>query len=1038
MLAFLLWLAFQNPQHKLLLHQVWDVDEGLPQGSVQAIYRDNAGYLWVGTQDGLTRFDGQDFVTFGEELPCADIRAIYGDEEQTLWVGTDSCGLYRMRRGIAKRENLAARQIWDICKGRDALWVAASTDGLFRRGGGQWHDVSFPTRDGKNYAANAVWVSDDSGVWVGTNHGISMLTPGPAVPQVLEDAYVEKFTGNNREIWVATNGQGLWRYSEERWQQYEVLSNTPPKLSRLALDREGSLWAGSYDRGLYFQDGHQFRKFNIDLGLSNDTILSLLVDREGSVWIGTGTGGLNRLSQGRMKLLGHKAGLPYPNTWSVYRRKDGSVLVGGDKGSLAHFEEGFSELPQALTAPLRDLETAVLTMLEDDTDLLWLGTRTGLFCWDGKELRQYLHDQIIRAVASDGRQVYAGLAGSGLAVGGKDGFVLEPTYQKIGHPQVHTLMYEPDGTLWVGSQRGLVALKGNAWERFQTKDGLQDEFVLSLLRDSNGHLLVGTLSNLYVKRGKHFSKVKGEATHKNILALAEDHTGRLWVSTPDALLSALVPELTMASLNQLPPTWTPYTFDAFSFPLESNGGVGNPVATDPDGRLWFVTNKGALIINPRYSEIDTQPPPVLMEWIEVDGRPIEDGAILEPGFKRMEIKFNAPVLKAGTSVSFAYRLEGFDEEWVPTRERHARFTTLSKGTYKFRVKARSSEGFWSLGEATTTFQVRPWSWQTWPAYLVYLLLLVLIVHLWINIRLRSARKRRLELESLVRERTEDLAQTNEELVATQAELVKTARLAGKAEVATHVMHNVGNALNTVNTTAALMEERLVENKPMAALTRIAELLANPEHPVTQGLRETKQGQQFIEYLNRVHNIFRGQMETMGRDASALYEHLQQIRAQVQEQNKHAGSTTVLENIDLNREIAQFTENLREDLERAEIELVLDLGDLGQVKLDREALHAILGHVVTNAREAMMPDPGVLTVSTRAEEGVVHLTITDSGHGMAPEFLEHASRQGYSTKEGHSGLGLHHCANMLREMNGELSLHSEGKGTAVHIRFHSTS
>ncbi len=745
----------------------WDTRDGLPNDSVDALAQTRDGYLWVGTVEGLGRFDGQGFTRFDSSTPgtlrANYVRALLVDRDGSLWIGTHGGGVTRRRDG------------------RFQTWTSA--DGLS-------HDVV------------RVLVEDrDGGVWVGTGAGVTLVREGPVrrlgrAEGLGGDVVLALAQQSDGVLWVG-HRNGLDRVKDGRVTAFGPRQGLPPGgISALRVDAAGTLWAGSSSGSLVRLEGDRFapvpgwrvpkaaavyaiaedRQRNLwvgtfggglvrwrggsaevlgaDDGLGSDTAMSVFEDREGSLWVGTGTG-LRRLRSGRVTPYSAREGLVPDYIWGIFEDRQGQIHFGTTDGLWTRRgDKFFSSVPgERLTSAW------VYSIAETRDGSLWIGTVSGLGRFRGGRVsrfgrREGLRGDEIRALlaASDGG-LWIGTYGGGLHR--SDGSRVVPL---TGSPELErgliVCLYEdPSGALWIGTDGdGLVRRdpKGTI-VRYTAADGLGSDRIRALHRDARGRLWVATsgggLSRLEDGRWSTWSASQGlPAT--TFHAILEDDGGHLWLSSNRGIVRVSVAELDEVARGTRP------RLEALLLGIsdgmlssECNGNFQPAALRARDGRLWFPTSKGAVTVEPGTLVVDRLPPPVVIDSLLADREalPVRDGVRVPPGTAHLEIGYAGLRLASTSPPRFRYRMVGYDAEWVEAGSRRtASYGRLSPGTHTFRVVAASEDGSWHGDGASLSLTVEPRLRETvWFRGLLVLGLAVGLVGLD---RLRVARMRRHEAE----------------------------------------------------------------------------------------------------------------------------------------------------------------------------------------------------------------------------------------------------------------------------------------------------
>jgi diguanylate cyclase (GGDEF)-like protein len=763
------------------LRDTWQTEQGLPQNSVGAIQRTRDGYLWVGTEEGLARFDGAHFTVFDRrntpELTSGNVNVLFEDRSGTLWVGT-SRGLTRYARGKFERVGSGDLRIASIHQSSDgAIWIGTLGDGLYQltAGGSSLQPVvgKFPgkrVRAVTSDSAGTLWLATEAGLvarrgselrlfnksdgllddnlfalvsdrdgtlWIGSEAGVQSLRNGRfttlATPA---EVSLERVRAMGRDramnLWIGTQGHGLARLRPDG--HIEALSAaqgiSSDVVNALAEDVEDNLWIGTSGGGLIRLRDGKVATFSTSEGLPADLVFSIFEDRDRAMWFGTRGGGVSRLKDGRMSVWATKEGMTSDDVISVAQTSDGTMWFGTYGGGLVRLRD------DKITGTLRQRDglssDIVYALLAGRDGSLWIGT-------GGAGLNRLHNGKVTRFDEANG---------------------LRGTF-------VQTLLEDSNGALWIGTNEGLARLQNGALTSWTTADGLPDKSVIALAMDGDA-LWIGTPGGGMARfKAGHFDTVTmRDGLHDDMVAaILDDGRGRFWCSSNHGLFSMARSDLNaVADGRQDRLTSAVYGAADGMRSAECYGGSYPSSWRGRDGRLWFATIRGAVAVDAAHLVASRFHPPVVIESITADGRDIGASGELAAGTKRIEIAYSGLSLRDPARLTFRYVLEGFDPQWIDGGTRRvAYFTNVPHGRYRFHVTARDGDGVSSTNEAVRTFEVLPHLWETWWFRLLMglaLLSLILAAH---RLRVWRLQARQRELERVVELRTHELNEANREL-----------------------------------------------------------------------------------------------------------------------------------------------------------------------------------------------------------------------------------------------------------------------------------
>jgi ligand-binding sensor domain-containing protein/signal transduction histidine kinase len=747
-------------------NQVWLTENGLPQNTVQTIKQTRDGYLWIGTQEGLVRFNGTAFVVFDKEntsqLKSNDIRALLEDRQGDLWIST-SYGLVRLHAGtfssFTTAEGLPDNNIGPLAEGSDGtIWIATAA-GMARFSNNAIG--TFPGISGDNIQT---LLTDSGGtLWIGTSNGVVSLKNGNVIDSKPSrelagqsvSAAVQDQTGR---LWFGTN-TGLVAFDGDRVTSYTTRNGLPDDhVNYLGADREGCIWIGT-SGGLARLRLDAQPSLTVAEGLSSNLILAVFEDREGSLWIGTESGGLNQLRDKKFTTFTTKQGLTSDLVKTIYQDKSGGIWIGTNGGGLNLLKDGkFSSYTtkDGLTS------NVILSLFGDDKGTLWIGTPDGLSQFkDGRfqtlTVAEGLSSDLVRSIYVDrSGSVWAGTRSGLNRI--KDGtFTIYTSKDGLANDFIGAIFEDSTSNLWVGTRSGLSEFKEGKFSNFTTKDGLSSDVITSLHEDHERNIWIGTngggLNRL--RNGRFVSYTTRNGLPDDVIfRILEDDQRNLWLSSPKGIF-----RVSLTDLNNFADGKTqflsPVSYGTSDGMLtrECSGG-GYPAAwRDNSGRLWFSTIKGIAMIDPARIQSNREPPPVAIEQVRSDDKPIAmgDGIQFAPGTTRLDFYFAALSFVAADKIKFKYKLEGFDPDWIDGGTRRAAFyTNLRPGVYSFRVIASNNDGVWNQQGAVFQFYLRPHFYQTYWFYAVLLLALALLV--WQVYQFR-VRRMRAQFDAVLAERT---------------------------------------------------------------------------------------------------------------------------------------------------------------------------------------------------------------------------------------------------------------------------------------------
>ena len=765
-------------------HTSWKIREGFAKGAITSIAQTADGYLWLGTEFGLLRFDGVRTVPWapprGQALPSNWIRDVLAARDGTLWISTLK-GVASWKDGrLNVYAKLADQSPWRLLEDREGVvWIGTFGAPSGRLCAIREGEAECYGDDGR-FGAGVTRVYEDSKgqLWVGVRSGLWRWRPAPPSFYPLSDE-PNGVDGVSEDedgaLLVGVRGE-IRRLVDGRTTPYPLLKRPEPFQTRQILrDRDGGLWIGTKDRGLVHVHQGSTDMFTRADGLSANYVIAVFEDRESDIWVAT-VDGLDRFHDLAVPTYSVRQGLSSEMVGAVLAAADGSVWIGSrtgltvwrsgqlttprieagkhgkpdllNLGSLhqdAHgrtwvstFVGGLGSLENDRFALIRGIPGGNVWGIADDAaGNLWIANHElGLFRLSAqREVEQFPWADLGRkdpatSLAADprGGGVWMGFASGGLA------YAAEGRVRKwygaadgLGEGRVSDLRFDPDGTLWAATEGGLSRLKGSRIATLTTRNGLPCDAVHWSIEDEDRAFWLNTACGL----------VRVARSEVDAAADAAEPGGR----TGSALRTTV--------------------FD-LSDGVRARGLAGNykpQVARSRDGRIWFPSGDGVSVIDPRHLHVNALPPPVHVEQVTADHKAYDAGPAggrlrLPPSVRDVQIDYTALSLVAPEKIRFRYMLEGWDREWQDAgNRREAIYANLPPRDYRFRVLASNNSGVWNETGAALDFAVDPAYYQTaWFRVAVAALFLGATAALY-RMRVRQVAQRvRLRMEGRLEER----------------------------------------------------------------------------------------------------------------------------------------------------------------------------------------------------------------------------------------------------------------------------------------------
>jgi ligand-binding sensor domain-containing protein/signal transduction histidine kinase len=774
-----------------LTFRSWEREQGLPQNIVHALAQTRDGYLWLGSDDGVVRFDGVRFVSFGlrEGLRSGPVRRLFEDSHGALWIGTVGSGLTRWQDGqfatYTQREGLPADTVTALGEDSEGrLWVG--TEG----GLAVWENGRLATPGAAApFKGKTISILDKNphGVlWLGVaGAGLFRLVEGrfvamtdPSVDALLQDPHclLEDKAGR---IWVGAGDDFVLCREANQWRRYRIPRHLArPYVSALAEEPDGTVWAGSVSEGLFRFKGGKLAAINASSGLLDNWVECLLVDREGNLWVGTGTG-LQRLRRSNLLVFARNEGLGYGPVQGLAEITPGTIWAGKPSAGLYRSEGGSFRPLTGPSLPQRYPEVIALLLARDGS--CWVSGTEGLWRFPnpkdapGEARLAGLAGLNVIALAED----RDGTLWAGTREGRVSRFRQGSWAALTNYPQpITAILQDPEGAMWIGTAGGgLYRHKEQVLAHLEKGGGLLSDWIRTLHLGAQGTLWIGTAGGGLSRwrNGQVATFTTREGLPDNTISqVLEDGAGRLWLGSNRGIACVSKQELEELATGKLAMIYPQVYGRPEGMPSEEcTGGVYPAGLKTSSGQLCFSTLKGIVVVDPRLHRTDAPAPAVVLEETTIDGvvagarrgptaartgeSPNHDSSLAEsetritPGKHRLEFRYTGMNFSAPERVRFRYRLEPLEVDWVEAGARRTAFYSyVPPGNYRFRVIACNSGGTWNEAGASLLLVVLPHFWQAW--WFIGLVALGLLASVGGTVRLVERRKHQRRLKRLEQER----------------------------------------------------------------------------------------------------------------------------------------------------------------------------------------------------------------------------------------------------------------------------------------------
>jgi signal transduction histidine kinase/ligand-binding sensor domain-containing protein/DNA-binding response OmpR family regulator len=1037
------------------------IEDGLSQSIVHCIYQDRQGFMWFGTQDGLNRFDGYQFVIFRHDPASAHslssnwVNDIQGYDDRIV-VATFGGGLniyepldatFRSYRNDPSDSlSLPHDDVKKLYRDRrGVLWVA--TGGGLRQANlsqGMFRFPDFPASASplRNIPIQTVYEPSNGELWVGTqNAGLFVIFADRKncrqytveSGQLASNQITDILEDSRGRIWVATR-QGLYRYESDSDRFILQAGHmATERIQTLFQDHENILWIGTEGDGLTIaKEGPQgltFRKMVNDPGnsmsLGENRVWRFFEDQSDVLWVGTG-GGLSILDRKPPKFISYRhenfnpGSLSNDHVWSILEDSDGELWVGTNNGlnRLDRMSGRFAHFFNNPHDPNTLSDNRIWALAEGSDGSLWCGTPgNGLNRFDRRtfRVRHYRHDarnpaslshDAVKAIvpASPGR-FWIGTRGGGVNYfdsesGTFERFVHYPAdTASLSHNDVYCVYVDRSGTLWVGTAGGgLNRLNSDrrTFTRYRHQPdnpaSISSDRILAIREDSRSDLWIATnegLNRMDPRTGifQRYYSVNGLANNV-VYGILVDSTGNLWLSTNDG-----------ASKLIFTPDGIKFRNYDRSDGLQSNEFNGGAYFQSPSGEMFFGGVSGFTSFFPEKVVDNPYQPPIVLTGFKIFDRvqplgcidPVE-GLRLSHRENFFSFEFAALDYTSPRHNQYAYKLDGFDEEWIfAGTRRFVTYTNLDGGKYVFRVRASNNNGVWNDEGISVPITIVPAFWNTWIFRIAIVVMLALTVFLFYRQRIRAERRRNEILEQKVAERTQTLQEMN-------ARIMEADRL--KSEFLANMSHELRTPLNAIIGFSELLLEDIRDTGTPDQVESLIDIHSSGKHLL-----------QLINDILDLSKIESGRME-LYPDVFYLSELLISVRH------------TMLPLLEKKKQLLLW-------------ELLPDMpplyGDASRIK-------QVLINLVSNANKFSGEETTILIRAGvwETDSTKVFVAVSDEGPGIAlhnQELIFDQFRQidGSSTREGQgTGLGLALCRQLIQLHGGHIWVESEEKKGSTFI------
>lgn len=1019
--------------------------QGLRHDQIRSMIQDKIGNIWLGTDDGLTKYDGKFFYHYTTQQGLNNnlILYVFQDSKDIIWFGTFRGGLtsydgsrfttYTTKEGMP--DNIV-NVIFEDSYGN--IWVGTG------KGVAKFNGESFTIYDESNGLPGndirAIGQDKTGNIWIGTYaNGFSILSGNElwnySIKEGLPSNSISKFyLSANGDIWLGTADNGAIRYDGKSMYHYTTDQGlTNNSIRDIYEDTQGFLWFATADGGALKFDGNNFTRFGLDQGMSSNYIRVIMEDMTGTMWFATRGAGLMRYDGNIFTHITVNEGLANNRVMSILRDDQGTVWVGTFGGFVTRFSYKYENgVKKTLVSQFGREEglkgSRIYKMVLDSKKNIWFGTDGGgITVYDGEKTLTYTTDQgladnLIRTMYEDkDGNMWIATYGSGISKFDGKSFTNYTTDEGLSSNNVLCILQDNVGRMWFGTDGGGISMldKGH-FTHYNKESGFFSNTVYSIVEDTNGVLWFGTGGEGIVRfDGKIFKLfgIESGLNNGHILSMIQDSKGNIIAGTRFGINKLQASKLNGIENKPEAPHFKSYNFEDGFIGIGCNLGA---MAEVEDGVIWIGTNDRLTLFNQNNKESIPAKPVIAFTSIQLFGEKIpweeitnkkDSSVILQNGVKIKNIRFDdlskwygipqrliLPHKYNYITINFntishsqikkarcRYMLEGLNNNWSSLSDRtDITYGNLNPGKYTFRVKAVNSEGIWS-DESVYGFIIKhPW-WQTWWFYTFLAIVAIVLSYLFILRRESKLKEEKIKLQKNVDEKTRELTEKNEELQIINLE---------KDKLLSIIAHDLRGPFN--------------------GFLGLSEILA-------QNLNDLSSD----EISDIAHNL--------NSSARNLYDLLENLLQWSRMRQTSYPFNPAIKNLRALTDESMVI--LRQSAESKSIRLKYSVPDNIDVFVDTNMIQTVIRNLVSNALKFTFPGGDVVLIAQKLNNKEITISVRDTGIGMPKEVLNNmfklnpiSNRPG-TDGEPSSGLGLIICKEFVEKHGGKIWAESEdGKGS----------
>jgi len=757
-LFFLFGLVAQTYSQQLAL-KTYSVEDGLVQSSVYAILQDRDGYLWFGTEGGVSKFDGVKFTnyTVSDGLGQSHVRCIMQDRKGNLWFGTVGGGVskYDGKKFItySEKDGFGSNEILSLLEDKDGIiWIGTDGGGVNKFINGKL--IPFTDKDGlSNNVVRSIFQDSKGRIWLSSGvagGGVTCLSEKQVIKYSTKNGLISNVIiaineDRNGNLWFSSTN-GISKFDGNKFFNYNSKDNLPEQpIVAVFVDNKNIIWLGTRG-GLVKFDNSQFTTYATENGLSSNSILSIFEDKRGDLWIGTFNGGVQKFPAERLISYTYKDKMPAA-VYAINQNSNGDILFGtyGEGIIIKQKNDIFKKMKSSHGLA----DDFISSIVSDKNGGLWIGTVGGLSHLSNGAFKNYNKN-------------------NGLV----DNYV-------------NSLIFNSKNELWIGTEDGVSKYAQGKFTNYSTRHGLSSNMIFNIFEDHNGKIWFGTQNGVSIFDEGKFYSINSEILENNsVFHVYENSDSNIILSTQNGLFKYDEKKIILYSVkDQLSTSTCNYSIEADGhlfvgtnngiIKLDQNSNANDisiiklsnvettvqGVFKDEMGNIWFGTVDGVTLFNPN-NKAALYYPNIFVKRLMVNNNdtPFLHNIDLSYDQNYLRFDFIMPFFTSPDKVNYYYMLDGIDKDWNITNEHSISYPYLPPGNYIFKVKAKSSDGIWSENVAQIVFIINPPFWTTFWFKGILILLTGASIYFFYIYKTKQVKRRNIELSLMVKERTKELEQ----------------------------------------------------------------------------------------------------------------------------------------------------------------------------------------------------------------------------------------------------------------------------------------